>query len=59
MTKEKTASQLLKETFSTAYNKWMEYCEWVIGNWLLFDLLEDRVDYKDHYLPEMDLRMRF
>jgi len=54
----KNASETLKETFNDAYRFWMSYCEFVLTNWYLFDLMEDRTDYKDHYLPEMDLRMR-
>lgn len=56
--KQQTASQLMRETFSTLYNKWMEYCDWVLCNWLLFDLLEDKRDYVDHGLPEMNLNLK-
>ena len=54
----KTATETMKETFNSLYSRWISYCEFVVTNWLIFDLLEDRKDYIDHGLPKMNLTLQ-
>lgn len=63
MMEDKSASDLLKETFDEVIGGCKNYCEWILENMICLELIEDQRVYQEENLmegiPIMDLTMRF
>lgn len=59
MEKEKNASDELRETFSEVYHKIQSYCDWVMANCFVLDVIENKQERTDiiEGIPIMDLEM--
>ncbi len=57
---EKTATEEVIETFGKTYQAIQRYCEWVMANCFVLDLIESKKEQIDliEGLPIMDLEMR-
>lgn len=62
MTDEKTAGEILGETFDAGYKALMSYCEWVMENQIKLDIHDklmgkEQPDFTDQGIPTMNLTL--